>query len=428
MAKQDNPPKIHQETSAEALEALEKLKAEKDSRKIAVQIKLKEKAEQKGITEEDLNESVALPEEPKIGDKKTNPVDPEEPVVEPTRKSTENKEDSETQEQKELGLLIENQKKLQQSFNELLKLRNSLAQELAEAEAREAQESSLRNIRPKPEANTEKENKEPEGELENPENTIPLTPQEEYTQLQQTKESIPAWKFWKIGQVYSIWKRQRELQRQKTVVDYSRPSAAEFELKLTATDRTPEERINILSDYIEELNDDRSDLSFIRFATKSKLKGKIEAAQRDKRAMEEIAADRKEKPIWYYAAEKITDPNVLPLVKNIAGTAYNLRWADVKKDDGNSKTKSFIWTGENEGFYEFNILGFTQVLTNAYDVRGIGGRPAANDPKARYKIVDPNGRILAENETYDEANNTFLYAVAAYKEKMQQEFDSLNTQ
>jgi len=34
MAKQDNPPKIHQETSAEALEALEKLKAEKDSRKI----------------------------------------------------------------------------------------------------------------------------------------------------------------------------------------------------------------------------------------------------------------------------------------------------------------------------------------------------------------------------------------------------------
>lgn len=144
-----------------------------------------------------------------------------------------------------------------------------------------------------------------------------------------------------------------------------------------------------------------------------------EIEEKIQKTKEEIIEDRKMKPFLYYAAEKA--PNIEQALKRSDIDGIDLRWSGPDNFYGTGNYLQF--TGENEGFFDFSILGFTKVIKNVSELREEGGINVRS-PKAIYKIVGPDGTIIADNiKGYDEATRIFVDATEEHKIKVENEYN-----
>ena len=99
-------------------------------------------------------------------------------------------------------------------------------------------------------------------------------------------------------------------------------------------------------------------------------------------------------------------------------------------NDFEAQRKTLTVTGVDEGFFEFNIFGFTKVLKNVNEMRvEEDGKKfiASYSPEAIYKIVGPDGTIVADAiEGYVEATRVYNEATEKYKKQVEEEWDKLN--
>ncbi len=401
MSKKDSAPKPHFKTSAEALIALNRKKTEKENKKAQIKNEIREKAEKAGISSEEFANSLSPETTPKPPDIEagTEISTPEQEPLMKTQDASPLEPKQEDSWKNELELQIRNQEQLRRDLDELIAFRQSLENELAEALEREAQEEQKKNIPTEPTVAFE-----PQGEMAALAN--------DYALLEAQRQNTP---LWKIGTLQRINGQKRKIEEK----------ARKINLKPKETESGP-----IPIDDIEDAENALSQVGFFRFKAKKELKQKIEAAKKERKALDEIAADKKQRAVWYYAAEKITNPYLIPFVKNKAGTEYDIRWADTKTDKGYSTRKpSFRYTENDEGFYEFNLLGFALVIKNVSKVLDKNAVPQADSPNAIYKVVGPDGTIVEDNiKGYDKADEAYIKAVETYRKKIEQEFNALQTQ
>jgi hypothetical protein len=349
----------------------------------------------------------AIPIEKQAPEADLNPKDPQ--VLEnpfQTKETNSNREEK----QQQLALLLEDQERLEQGLENLRLAKESLNQELIESLKFEAAQSQT--------AETPIENNTPSqpiGDFDI-ENASQDDLRKEYWRLDEIKDSIPSWKLWKYAKMYKLDKKQKEI-RQK-IEDVERQ-------ELSARDKTPEERIRLLSKHINKLTTEKSKLGFLHGNKKEDLEDEILTLQDDKKSMEEILVDREKKPFWYYAAEKITDPNIVSCVKNRDGTAYDLRWLDSDRGGYERRTHGqFI--NNDEAIFEFNALGFALVLKNIAEVRGENGIEIYS-PKTIYKLLGPDGKIIADDmHGYDDADSVYTKTVDQYRARVEEEFKQKN--
>jgi hypothetical protein len=152
------------------------------------------------------------------------------------------------------------------------------------------------------------------------------------------------------------------------------------------------------------------------------FKGRLDA--------KEIKLDEKHRPFIYFVAKKSQNPGLK--FKKVADTT-DLRWATWMTPEGNdfeAQRKTLTVTGVDEGFFEFNIFGFTKVLKNVNEMRvEEDGKKfiASYSPEAIYKIVGPDGTIVADDiEGYVEATRAYNEATEKYKKQVEEEWDKLN--
>ena len=168
-----------------------------------------------------------------------------------------------------------------------------------------------------------------------------------------------------------------------------------------------------------------------------KLSKKINALQKEHSSLrqeleaKEIKLDKESRPFLYFVADKVKNPGILPDLKKTGVT--DLRWANwvTREGDRSEVEKNFLTeTGEDEGFSEFNIFGFTKVIKNVNEIREEEeGQKSINpySPKAIYKIIGPDGTIIADNiKGYEEATEIYANATESYKKKVEEEWNKLN--
>jgi hypothetical protein len=199
-----------------------------------------------------------------------------------------------------------------------------------------------------------------------------------------------------------------------------------------------------------------------------------------KQTEEDIKADEAVKPFAYFAVKKVTDKTFLPILKSPVTGKFDLR--SLVNEDGpsskllNPSTKSrFIKTGENEGLFEYNLLGFRLIITNireltinsdkyfevvrarreldeasknpkgqlkidvahrklyiaekAAETRGLS--MFAKSDKAQYKIIGPDGKVVPGYENiggYTVAEKAFGKTISEYMENLIDEFNNKDNQ
>lgn len=157
-----------------------------------------------------------------------------------------------------------------------------------------------------------------------------------------------------------------------------------------------------------------------------KLKKSIEASQALLKQIitEDINLDIKEKPFMYFAAQKIKNTEVLKRFINKITKSLDLRWAETptsyecttKLEDG------LQMIGKNEGFFEFNIYGFMKVVKNVNQFEG-----SIYSEEAIYKILNPDGKIIADDiKGYQAANDIYMKETEKYEKLVEEEFNKPN--
>lgn len=421
MDKKNSAPKPRPKTSAEALLAIKEKKTAREPAFEELKKKLLAQAEEKELTKDDIAKFLAQPkdqaenittekteeevvtdevkEEPpapknKTREKKTksNKETNKQGAKKPEAKTEEeagNESTAEpaateelTEKEKQLALLIENQKKLQAQFEELRALMEALDQELEDAEDEET--TGETEEPPAETADEEQEEASPVAETTNTPEPIPAAAQEEKPTEPLTPEK----------------------------------NTPESEVKL-------QNKISSLSTEIKNLRLEFSKLAGYQFGKRKTTKDAIELGVLKRDALMKIQNDRTIKPFWYFAAEKITNPYVTQFLKDELGQdEYDLTWTGNTSDmPGFANRKKLVATGADEGFYNFNILGFTQVIKNVKEITPAKGITPKDSPSAIYKIVGPDGTIVADQIIGTEAA-TLVYkqAVSEYKSKLEQEF------
>lgn len=143
-----------------------------------------------------------------------------------------------------------------------------------------------------------------------------------------------------------------------------------------------------------------------------------------KKEKEEISLDKEEKPMMYFAIEKSKNKFLSEVYYNKITQSFDLR--KVEKDGVEREFRSLKRTGENEGFFDFNIYGFFKIIKNVKDIKSEDGSLNIYSEKAKYKIIGPDGKIIKDNiDGYTEANIIYKEETEKYKQKVAEEFNNL---
>jgi hypothetical protein len=148
----------------------------------------------------------------------------------------------------------------------------------------------------------------------------------------------------------------------------------------------------------------------------------------NKETIEEISNDRKNKPFLYYSCEKIKNPIITKIY-----TIKNLGIIDLRKIEDSHMSVYYEFTilqqtKEDEGFFNFNTLGFILMIKNVKELTSKDGIATRSD-KAIYKIIGPSGEIVSDDiQGYTEANKIYVEKTNEYKKVVEEEFNKINTQ
>ena len=173
----------------------------------------------------------------------------------------------------------------------------------------------------------------------------------------------------------------------------------------------------------------------IPFYKMKKLKEKAAETKRLGEFIQKIIADRKAKPLLYYAVEKA--PNIRSAVENREMGEIDLRWLQDTENvyAQEKKIKTTLLdkeTGNTEGFFEFNVFGFTKVIKNVNEIiEEKGGKKGIDtySDRAIYKIVGPDGTIIKDDILgYEQASEIYKQATEQYKKVIEEEYNRTHTQ
>ena len=157
--------------------------------------------------------------------------------------------------------------------------------------------------------------------------------------------------------------------------------------------------------------------------------------------MKKIEADRKTRPLLYYAASKITNPTFYTTMKGKDAdlTSKETQGLDIDQNhvalwfnlSDKADRRPGLGLGQNEGIIRFNLLGFSIVVKNAEKVLGDDGETINQkllDSVGVFKIIGPDGTILEDNvKGYSEANSACDKYIEPYKKQIIDEYHAQST-
>ncbi|MEK7585648.1 MAG: hypothetical protein AAB477_00200 [Patescibacteria group bacterium] len=293
--------------------------------------------------------------------------------------------------------------------------------------------------------------KEEKKKAEKKEKIVGLSEEKMTEILGYTKSVMEKWKAEKAQddierQKEEAEEKQDDAERQKELYEIKAGEEKLAELmklreKLVAEEglkEKPEENINIrerLADNIALLKankkraeDELANTSGLRLLKVLGLNKSIKRARVELLRMEkmDLELDKKEKPLLYYAASRITNDYVLQELRNKdLGEVIDLRRLK-NTNEYECKTKYLHGTRENEGFYEFNPFGFVKVIKNVKEIRDDKGVNIDSED-AIYKILSPDFKVIANDiKGYTEATRLYNQATEQYKMRVEERFNQLN--
>ncbi len=150
------------------------------------------------------------------------------------------------------------------------------------------------------------------------------------------------------------------------------------------------------------------------------------------KAEKEIKEDKKLKPFAYFVAEKISDETTRKSMLNLLTDTIDLRYLENDQVENFDRSRHYIFFENHdhnkEGFFDFNVFGFTKRIKNVKDIiksEKEGSQTFVDQyaPEAIYKIVAPDGTIIADEiKGYDEATKIFNEATEKYAKQAIEEF------
>lgn len=158
------------------------------------------------------------------------------------------------------------------------------------------------------------------------------------------------------------------------------------------------------------------------------------------KAEKEIKKDKEIKPFAYFVASKITDPDTITSMTNPYTKSIDLRYLENDQAENFNRTRNYIFATKynkiqnhddfpiKEGFFDFNVFGFTKIIKNVEQTLkknegSLGNYIDTYSPEAIYKIVGPDGSIIADDvKGYDEATRIYNEATKKYIDEMEELF------
>ena len=175
-----------------------------------------------------------------------------------------------------------------------------------------------------------------------------------------------------------------------------------------------------INDLEKEIKDNKWS---VKFWKKWDRKDRLERLGKQKKELEEILLDRKEKAFLYFAFERSNNPIILNKFKSYYANVLDLR--KIEKDWTSLSSNSLNWTDENEGFFHFNIYGFAKVIKNIEEIRTEDKKIDSYSDKAIYKIIGPNGEVIADDIQGEEAaDKIYNEKTEEYKKKLEEEYNT----
>jgi hypothetical protein len=141
---------------------------------------------------------------------------------------------------------------------------------------------------------------------------------------------------------------------------------------------------------------------------------------------QEIAVDKKARPLLYFVVSKVTNPLIS---KSEKGKNADLRRMDWIKNQENSCELTYSKlqpVGIDGGFFEYNLYGFVLVIKNVKEITGKDG-VYVKSPNAIYQIVGPDGNIVARADNilgYDAAKTFYNAETEKYRIEVEKEFNA----
>lgn len=197
--------------------------------------------------------------------------------------------------------------------------------------------------------------------------------------------------------------------------------------KEKAGEKTPatiEETIEKIKIEIGEEENYKKEIKWWDLQEKKYQGYKLEHLKRKLEEAKEINLDRKEKPFLYFVLEKSS--NQILLENNTNETTGLLDLRKIQKDWTNIEYRSLQKTGDNEGYFEYNIFGLVKIVKNVDKIRSKDGINIYSE-EAIYKIIGPGGEIIADNiKGYQEATKIFTEKNKELEEKLTKEYGEVS--
>ncbi len=157
-----------------------------------------------------------------------------------------------------------------------------------------------------------------------------------------------------------------------------------------------------------------------------KQKKTKEKERQQEETKDKIEEDKKGKAFMYFAAEKIMNPSLIPLLTDSQTGLIDLRNFDTNNKYFNGGFRFLKQTIlEGEGFFDFNSLGFIKIIKNVNEVKNENGINSQS-PNILYKIVGPDGTIVADDiQGYEHATRIYEDVSRQYLVQVEKEYNNL---
>ncbi len=298
----------------------------------------------------------------------------------------------------------------------------------------------------------ETEDKEPTEEIENntdepvvipvtltEEKNIPIKESEELQiELDTINEKIrntPGWNVFR-GTIYAIkqWQLEKKIEKAK-----------QEEAKIEASKENQEKLFGLKSKYndidkkIEECHlqmeeYEPEDVEWDNLYTKRRL---LTAEQDEiEKSYEQIK--KKEYPFAYYLVDKIKNPLIKNLLTNETQSGeqyvslkgnkiYYSNFAENPLAHSEITTLTFeSFIKELDNIVKYNLSGFSMKIVNLEELsKDANERVKLSDPKARYEVMNPDGKKIIEQVDYNNALAIYEEATQKYINKVEKEFNKL---
>jgi hypothetical protein len=141
---------------------------------------------------------------------------------------------------------------------------------------------------------------------------------------------------------------------------------------------------------------------------------------------QEIAVDKKARPLLYFVVSKVTNPLISKSEKGKNADLRRMDWIKNQEDSCELTYSKLQPVGIDGGFFEYNLYGFVLVIKNVKEITG-KDRVYVKSPNAIYQIVGPDGNIVAGADNilgYDAAKTFYNAETEKYRIEVEKEFNA----